>query len=152
MSDDKRPDWKKGFDQVKLFYKDTKLTTLSSEFMKRAEAGKEIFVKNSKYTIQELRRVMPRMMINHQATLIGLKTYLKHKVYVYPTLKARLLLLSMVTCWMCFSTANLRHAMLYRMLGFYLMSNMLTPDLHIHQKRLSMELNEQLKWIVNFFK
>ena len=92
MSDDKRPDWKKGFDLVKIFYRDARSNATKLDFMKRAEQGKEMIVQNSKQTWKEMEGIMMRMQVNHSAALIGINTYLKHKVYVYPTLKKRIVL------------------------------------------------------------
>ena len=151
MSDDKRPDWKKGFDQVKLFFKDTKFTGLSSEFQSKAENGKDLIIKNSKSTLNEIRRMMPRMMVQHQATVIGFKSFLRHRFYIYPTLKSRLLVLSGLTAWMVLRTAHMRYSTIHRMVGFYFMGNILAPDFDIHRRRFEIEMYEHYKWIMKFF-
>ena len=152
MSDDKRPDWKKGFDKVKVIYKDTQISSLGGEFVTRAETGRQILVKNSKHTVAELKKVVPRMKMNHYATMIGIKSYLKHRFYIYPTLQKRIAMMGVLAVWLLVMTHKVKYSQFYRLGGFYILSNALVPDLEHHKKRLSIELNEQAKWISRFFK
>mmetsp|Transcript_1280 Transcript_1280/g.1434 ORF Transcript_1280/g.1434 Transcript_1280/m.1434 type:complete len:153 (-) Transcript_1280:40-498(-) len=151
MSDDKKQPWRKGLDQVKVFYKDTNFTTFLGSFHTNAAKGKETFIKNSKTTIKEVRTIMPRMMVNHQAAWIGMKTYFKHKVYIYTTLKARLFLMGGLGLWVGMKTANLKYTIIYRLLAFWFMQNLIVPDFDMHKKRLAMESAHQAEWLKKFF-
>ena len=69
MSDsDKRPDWRKGLDTVKIFYDDAMINALKLDFSKRAINGKGILFQNSKQTWIELQGVFQRMARNHSET------------------------------------------------------------------------------------
>jgi hypothetical protein len=148
--DDKRPDWKKGFEAVKLFYHDARKNATKLNFLERAEHGRETLVHNSKQTWNELQGIFERMTKNHNAALIGMRTYLKHKVYIYPTLKKRILLLTVLTAWLVVRTRFFRFNSFHRVGGFFLLSNMLIPDFDDHKKRLSMEMNRNLKILFKF--
>ena len=151
MSDDKRPDWKKGLDIVKVFYSDSKINARKVNFFDMADHGKDTLIQNSKQTWIELQKIFGRMTLNHQSALIGIRTYVKHKVYIYPTLKKRIMLLSGMTAYLLIRTRFYKFNVLPRAFGFYCLTNILIPDYDIHSRRLSIEMDQNLKWITKFF-
>ncbi|CAI2383354.1 unnamed protein product [Moneuplotes crassus] len=152
MSDDKRPDWKKGFDRMRYMYKDFSISSTSTEFINRASSGKELLFNNSKETIEEIKKILPRMKVNHHATVIGVKSYLNHRFYVYQTLKKRLVLYAGLGGWLFLKTNQLKYAQIHRAIGLYVMFNILIPDLMVHKRRLSLEISEHTRWLANLFK
>ena len=148
--DDKRPEWRKGYELVKSFFKGSKKNSTQLDLTDRAANGKEMIVRNSKQTWKELQGVLGRMEINHNAALISMRTYLKHRVYVYPTIKKRIFLLTVCTIVLLFRTRYYRMSFFHRGIGFFMLSTILTPDLEMHKKRLSMEMNQNVKFILKF--
>ena len=104
MSDgDKTPKWRKGLDMVKVFYGNTKYSISATDLRKQANAGQETikdyysqvrsemnewFLKNEK----NQNNIFGRMQKNNSALLLSVRTHLKHRFYVYPTLKKRIFL------------------------------------------------------------
>ena len=148
--DDKRPDWKKGYELVKSFFKDSKKNSTQLDFSDRATNGKEMIVRNSKQTWKELQGVIGRMGMNHNAALISMRTYLKHRVYVYPTIKKRIFLFTVLTMGLIIRTRPYRMNIIHRWFGFCILNKILIPDIDMHKKRLSMEFNQNIKFILKF--
>ena len=162
MSDgDKVPKWRKGYDIVKLFYDDAKVSATKINLHNQAKLGKVTFntyYEQAKDEINELvskngknhSTVFGRMLKNHSAVLLGLRTHLKHKVYVYPTIKKRLALFSGLSFWLIVRTAPFQMSTMYRFAGILLLSKLIIPDLEVHKKRLGMELDHHVKELFKY--
>ena len=162
MSDgDKAPKWRKGYDIVKSFYGDAKTSATKIDLRNQAKLGRvtiNTYYEQAKEEINELlskngknqSTVFGRMLKNHSAVLLGLRTHLKHKVYVYPTIKKRLLLFSGLSFWLIVRTAPYHLSTVYRFAGILLLSKLIIPDLEMHKKKLGMEFDRNVKELFKY--
>ena len=148
--DDKKSDWKKGYDTVKTFLKNSKISTNGLDFTERAQNGKNLFFNNSKQTWEELHKTFHRMYKHHNSAFHGIKAHLRHRVYIYPTMKLRLFWYSTLTATLFMATKTSVSPLRLRVLGMCFLYTLLIPDFSQHRKRLSMELNRNLKDIFKF--
>ena len=150
MSDnDKRPEWRKGLDTVKIFYADAKINAFKLDFSLRATNGKNILATNSKQTWIELQGVFKRMTKNHSETWSSFKRHLNNRVYVYRTIKRRIAMFSLASLYLFYCTRYYKFNLLYRTVGVFLLSAFWIPDLKSHKKRLMIEMESNIS---SFFK